>query len=250
MSENPAGFRRNHKRERPKEDFIASAWLYTLIPATATVFGAAVATRYRPGPILISAVQHFAAGVVFAAAAGEILPDVMHGGSPLATVIGGALGLGLMLLIKQLEAMARGRLGLILTVGVDILVDGLVLGIAFVAGKSAGVLLTIALTIEVLFLGMTVATELKETIASRLRIVGIVALIVLALPLGAVMAGSVAALPGVFLTGFFAFALMALLYLVTEELLADAHETPDRPWVAAMFFVGFLMLITLEELMA
>lgn len=194
--------------------------------------------------------QHFAAGVVFAAAAGEILPDVMHGGSPLATVIGGALGVGLMLLIKQLEGLAHGPLGLILTVGVDVLVDGLVLGIAFAAGQSAGVLLTIALTIEVLFLGMTIATELKETITSQLRIIGPVALIVLALPLGAVLAGSVATLPAVYLTGFFAFGLMALLYLVTEELLADAHETPDRPWVAAMFFVGFLLLITLDELMA
>lgn len=227
---------------------MASAWLYTLIPATATVFGAAVATRFRPGPVLVSAVQHFAAGVVFAAAAGEILPDVMHGGSPLATVIGGALGVGLMLLIKQLEGLARGPLGLMLTVGVDILVDGLVLGIAFAAGAQAGILLTVALTIEVLFLGMTLATELKETIASHLRIVGLVALIVLALPLGAVLAGSAAILPAAYLTGFFAFGLMALLYLVTEELLADAHETPDRPWVAAMFFIGFLLLITLDEL--
>lgn len=228
---------------------MAAAWTYTLIPATATVFGAAVATRFRPGPVLISAVQHFAAGVVFAAAAGEILPDVMHGGSPLATVIGGALGVGLMLLIRQLEAIASGPLGLILTVGVDVLVDGLVLGIAFAAGAQAGILLTIALTIEVLFLGMTVATELKETITSQLRIVGIVALLVLALPLGTILAGSVTALPAAYLTGFFSFGLMALLYLVTEELLTEAHETPDRPWVAAMFFVGFLLLITLDELL-
>lgn len=228
---------------------MATAWIYTLIPVTATVFGAAISTRFRPGPVPISAVQHFAAGVVFGAAAGEILPDVMRGGSPLATVIGGVLGVGLMLLIKQLESMVRGPVGLILTVGVDVLVDGLLLGIAFAAGARAGILLTIALTIEVLFLGMTVATELKETVASQLRIVGIVGLIVLALPFGTIMAGSVATLPGPVLTGFFSFGLMALLYLVTEELLADAHETPDKPWVAAMFFVGFLLLITLDELL-
>lgn len=227
---------------------MSSVWIYTLIPVTATVVGAAVSTRFRPGPVLISAVQHFAAGVVFAAAAGEILPEVMHGSAPLATVLGGVLGVGLMLLIKQLEGMVRGPVGLILTVGVDVLVDGLLLGIAFAAGARAGILLTIALTIEVLFLGMTVATELKETVASQLRIVGIVGLIVLALPFGTIMAGSVATLPGPALTGFFSFGLMALLYLVTEELLADAHETPDKPWVAAMFFVGFLLLITLDEL--
>ena len=38
-------------------------------------------------------------------------------------------------------------------------------------------------------------------------------------------------------------------YVVTEELLAEAHEIPDRPWVAAMFFVGFLLLLALEEVM-
>jgi ZIP family zinc transporter len=39
----------------------------------------------------------------------------------------------------------------------------------------------------------------------------------------------VALLPNPLLTGFFAFGLIALLYLVTEELLIEAHETPDRP---------------------
>ncbi len=47
-----------------------------------------------------------------------------------------------------------------------------------------------------------------------------------------------------------AFGLIALLYLVTEELLVEAHQTPDRPWVTAMFFVGFLAILVLEELMS
>jgi ZIP family zinc transporter len=48
--------------------------------------------------------------------------------------------------------------------------------------------------------------------------------------------------------GFLAFGLIALLYLVTEELLVEAHESEDRPWVTAMFFVGFLLLLLLDEL--
>jgi ZIP family zinc transporter len=47
------------------------AWAYILIPAAA-ILGAAVAVNLRPGTILVSAIQHFAAGVVFAAAAGEM----------------------------------------------------------------------------------------------------------------------------------------------------------------------------------
>lgn len=226
---------------------VASAWVYTLIPATAAILGAVVAVNTRPGPTLVSAIQHFAAGVVFAAAAGEILPDVMHRGSPWATVIGGAVGVVTMLLVKQLEEWVKGPAGLLTTIGIDILIDGLVLGIAFAAGPKVGLLLTIALTIEVLFLGLTVATELGESVRSRVKIVGITAMLVLLLPIGALLGAPIATLPGPILTGFFAFGLIALLYLVTEELLVEAHETPDRPWVTAMFFTGFLTLLLLEE---
>lgn len=228
---------------------MATALTYTLIPVLAALLGAIAAVSVRPGPLLVSAIQHFAAGVVFAAAAGEILPDVVHGGSAWATVIGGSAGVAVMLLVKELEERFKGPAGLLAAVGVDLVIDGLVLGIGFAAGARAGVLLTIALTLEVLFLGLTVATELTETVTSRIRIIGTIGLMVLLLPLGTVLAAPVSALPGVVVTGFFAFGLVALLYLVTEELLVEAHETPDRPWVTAMFFAGFLSLIVVEELM-
>jgi ZIP family zinc transporter len=37
----------------------------------------------------------------------------------------------------------------------------------------------------------------------------------------------------------------ALLYLVTEELLVEAHEVAETPWAAAMFFAGFLLFLVL-----
>ena len=60
---------------------IEAAWIYTLIPVAAAIMGATVAAYRRPGPVLASAIQHFAAGVVFAAAAGETLPSLKHGTS-------------------------------------------------------------------------------------------------------------------------------------------------------------------------
>lgn len=42
------------------------------------------------------------------------------------------------------------------------------------------------------------------------------------------------------------FATVALLYLVTEELLTEAHEQPDTPLLTTMFFVGFLSLLLLS----
>ena len=214
------------------------------------VIAAAIAVNLRPGPLLVSAIQHFAAGVVFAAAAGEILPDVMHGGSTVATLVGGTAGVVVMLLVRQIETIVKGPVGLMTTIGIDVLVDGLVLGIAFVAGAQAGLLLTVALTLEVAFLALALATELTDANWGRLRIVGVTGVLMLLLPLGAVLATPVAMMPDVIVTGFLAFGLIALLYLVTEELLVEAHETPDRPWVTAMFFAGFLLLLSLEEILA
>lgn len=226
---------------------MTAGWVYTLIPVAVAILGAIVAVRVRPGKVVVSAIQHFAAGVVFAAAAGEIMPDVMHGGSLVATLVGGFAGIAVMLGIRQLERVVAGPSGLLTLVGVDILIDGLVLGIAFAAGAQAGLLLTVALSVEVLFLGLAVTTGLSETVKSRAQIVGTVAALVLLLPVGAAIAAPIAALPTQYVTGFLSFGLIALLYLVTEELLVEAHETPDRPWVTAMFFVGFLLLLSLEE---
>jgi ZIP family zinc transporter len=226
---------------------MTSAWVFTFIPGAAAIIGAAIAAYRRPGPTLVSAIQHFAAGVVFAAAAGEILPDLKHGGSPWPVAIGGAVGIVAMLLLKQVEQRVKGAVGLMAVVGIDILIDGLVLGLGFAAGSQAGLLLTVALTIEVLFLGLTVAAQLGSSAPKPRRIIALTAGLVLLLPVGALLAAPVAALPAPYLTAFFAFGLIALLYLVTEELLVEAHEVPDRPWVTAMFFIGFLLLLLLEE---
>ncbi len=222
---------------------------YTIIPVLAVAVGSAAAAAWRPGPRLVSAMQHLAAGVVFAAAATEILPQVKHGSDPLPTLAGGVAGVVVMLGLKSFESRFRGPAALLTAIGIDILIDGVVLGLAFIAGAKAGLLLTVALTLEVVFLGMTLTSELVEKAASRARVVLTVTLLSMLLPVGALIAGPVATLSPVLIASFLSFGLMALLYLVTEELLSEAHEQPDTPWVSAMFFVGFLALLALEEVM-
>jgi zinc transporter, ZIP family len=45
-----------------------------------------------------------------------------------------------------------------------------------------------------------------------------------------------------------AFGASALLFLVTEELLTEAHETEDTPLVTRMFFLGFFIPLLLRGL--
>lgn len=226
---------------------MTSAVLYTLFPAAATLVGAAVALYRRPGDATMRIIHHFTAGIVFAAAATEILPDLKQQ-SPWAVLLGGSVGVLLMLLVRRLGERAQGPVGFVAAVGIDIFIDGLVLGIAFAASAKAGLLLTLALTLEVLFLGLSIVGDLRDFLGKRIRAILAVAGLALLLPIGGMLGAPIATLGAFWLTAFLAFGLIALLYLVTEELLVEAHEGgKDTPLTTAMFFAGFLLLLLLEE---
>ena len=55
-----------------------------------------------------------------------------------------------------------------------------------------------------------------------------------------------AGVDGVILDAVLSFNVAALLYLVTEELLFEAHEVDETPLLTSMFVVGFLALLLLE----
>lgn len=231
-----------------------------MIPVVATILGGVVASYRAPGPRLRSAIQHFAAGVVFAAVGTELLPEIQEQASSLwPLIIGFALGVALMLAIKWSlpHAEAGGSHGageanprtLLITVGVDMLIDGLLIGMGFATGEELGFLLTIALTLELLFLALSVSAALSAAHWPRHRIIATTIGLTL-LVLGGALIGAtfLAGLGGAWLVGMLAFGAAALLYLVTEELLVEAHEVEETPFITAMFFVGFLLLFVLESL--
>ncbi|HIG75234.1 MAG TPA: transporter [Bacteroidetes bacterium] len=224
------------------------------MPAVAAVLGGVVAAFRPPGRRLQSVIQHFAGGVVFAAVAGELLPELMYEAAAIPTIIGFAVGVGLMLGVKKLTeggpaegADDDGTRGLVTTVAIDMVIDGLLVGVGFAAGAEAGLVVTIALSLEVLFLVLATAAALVGAGASRGRVLATTAGLTALLLAGAV-GGTLAAgaLSGGALAGLLAFGVAALLYLVTEELLVEAHETEDTPLATATFFAGFLALLLLE----
>lgn len=230
---------------------------FATIPALAIIAGALLAVMRAPSPRAQSMVQHFAAGVVFAAVAGEVLPDLHDAHAPIPTVVGFAVGVALMLLVKHLvESAAGGHAGegaprtaksLLIVVLVDVVIDGILVGVGFAAGKEKGILIMVALTIEVLFLGLATIGELLEAGASRQRAMASAFLIAGLLLVGAVVGVSLSFIAGgPFLIGLLAFSAAALLYLVTEELLVEAHEVPETPLSTAVFFVGFIVLFLIE----
>lgn len=228
---------------------------YALIPVLATSAGSVVAAYRPPGPRFRSAVQHFAAGVVFAAVAGELLPEAMHDRAPIPIIIGFAVGVLTMLGIKVLTRRIEERdssvgslpTGLLAAVGIDLLLDGLLVGIGFTAGAAAGLLITIALTLEVLFLGLSTAASLAQAHVSTGRVIGMTTGLALLILVGALLGATLlAGLSGFALDLVLAFGVAALLYLVTEELLVEAHAVPETLVATTMFFLGFLVILVLE----
>lgn len=227
----------------------------TLIPVVATILGGAVATFRPPSAKARSFVQHFAAGVVLAVVAGELLPEMTKTHRPLGVVIGFVLGVCLMLGAKEItqrieandEQREGSKTGLLIAVGIDVLLDGLLIGVGFAAGERVGTLLVIALTLELLFLGVSVAASLTLAKFTRTRSILTVAGLATLVIVGAIIGGSLlSGLSGLALEIVLSFGAAALMYLVVEELLTEAHEVKETPLITASFFAGFVALYLLE----
>jgi ZIP family zinc transporter len=235
---------------------LAQALSYTALAVVAALVGGLVAVYRPPGPQMESNVQHFAAGVVVAAVAAELLPDV-HGRAPLVVVVGFAVGVATMLGIHRLSKTIEkrdvggqfaGAAGLLITVGIDMIIDGVLIGVTFLDNPDTGIIIAVALAIEVLFLGVAGVVALPRGLSVG-RKLAVPAAFGLLLASGVIV--GVLALDGV--TGapiaiILAFGSAALLYLVTEELLVKASKVPETPVSTTLFFVGFLAIFLLDML--
>jgi ZIP family zinc transporter len=234
------------------------AVLFSLIPVAAAGVSGVVAAIRPPGRRVTSGIQHFAAGVVFSAAAIELLPAVLRQ-EPWVAIVGFAAGIVVMFSFRALStALERRRsddgpalpIGLAVATGVDFAVDGLVLGAGFAAGPTTGVLLSIALAVEYLFVGLSLSATMARGASRTLTATAPTALSVLTVAGTAIGALLLADVSPQLLAGVLAFGAVAFMYLATEELLVEAHEQGETALGSVGFFVGFLIYLLLDELIS
>ncbi len=243
--------------------------IYSLVPVVFTILGAAAGAFWPVLARFRGYVLHLAAGVVFSVVAVELLPEIQRraaaGGAPVRDVVlGFALGIGTMLAVDKVldrirggedaahdgpvapAARGAGGLSLLVAVGVDFLLDGLLLGVGFAAGARIGILLALAEAAEQLSVGLAVAGELSAGGMARTRVLLIVSALGMLVFVSAVLGATVLrGLSDGAMMVVLSFGLAALLYLVTEELLREAHEERETTLGTAMFFIGFLAFLVI-----
>jgi ZIP family zinc transporter len=232
--------------------------IYGVVCAVALAGGGAVASQWPPSRRIRSYLQHIAAGFVFAAAGVEVLPDVIHRDRPLAAALGFSAGVALMLAIRTVSEKSekadngRGAWTFIGAVVADIFVDGLLIGVSSSTAQSRGkqaLLVTIAVSAELLSLGLSMAAMLGQRGSLQSRTILTTSSVALSPLIGAVAGyflGDV--LVAGWIEGVLAFAAAVLLYLAAEELLKEAHEVPETAVSTAMFFAAFLALLVIGML--
>lgn len=226
-----------------------------LIPALVALLGGILASVWKPSHNTRSLIQHFAAGVVLAALAVELLPEIGREHAP-GLVIAGSFALGslfmygLKLWTIRLEHQTASSgaavgigMGLLLATFIDVATDGFIIGAGFAAGGKTGTVLALGLSVELLFLGLALTSEAL----AGWRIVamsGALGITVLGFSLlgSYLLAGASKAVIG----GALAFSAAALLYLVTEELLIEAHEVEEKPISTLVLFGGFLAFWSIQ----
>ncbi len=196
-------------------------------------------------------IQHFSAGVVLAALAVELIPELYDTPFKIQLLTGYIVGTILMLTIQKIfsndhSSGSKSTASLLIAVAIDIFIDGLLVGIGFAISIAKGLIISIALSLELLFLVLSVDATLQKSGKKFLSIllinVGFAILVFAGSALGLTFLNASKSTM-VLITSFGA---AALLYLAIEELLKEAHEEKETTTSTAMFFLGFLIVLLLK----
>lgn len=130
----------------------------------------------------------------------------------------------------------------LIAIVVDSFMDGLLIGIASAAGPTAGPMMSASLSVEMAFLGLTLATALHGLPTQKSIPAAVVGpfTIVLGSACGGLLSGALHSNPALF-AGMMGFGTSALLFMVAEELLLEAHEDGSDHiwWIDLQLYVGF-----------
>jgi len=149
-----------------------------------------------------------------------------------------------------MDTKPRYPLGLVIAVTFDCVIDGLLIGITLSASESAGLITAIALCIEQALLGVSLATSMAKHRVDKWAIMFHSCIVPWFVLIGGLMGCTVLSkMNGRAFHAVVSFGMGGLLYLVTEELMIEAHENheTDKWYISVLFFAGFVFVVALDE---
>ena len=218
--------------------------LFALIPFGASLLGGFFGTNWNLSAQTSSRLKHLIAGVVIGAVSLEIMPEIAHRDGIFSISIAFILGAAAMMILHHLTKKMGKSLSYRTGAFIDLFVDGLLIGIAFLGGTQTGLLIAISISLCAFFMSLSVADNLKE--GSRKSV-----LIALGatLPIGAFVGSLILhLLPNSIMMESLAFGGAAILYLGLEALLTKGQKKIDQALRPILFFIGFLVMMLLRTL--
>jgi len=250
------------------------------LPAAITLLSALSALFITISKNVESSLGHFAGGVVLSACANELLPKLSGDDVGIMPLCGGFMGgMLLMMAVRKFfpedddddddDAKKEGYQGLpsppdtstgaipwgtLVPMFIDFVLDGMLIGLSYAAsgggGGDSGFIIVVSLSVEKITLGSSTTFAMKKKGVSSAKALFVVTMLAASLfvgaAFGATVVASLAGTPAFFAA--IAFGVASLLWLVTEELLAEAHETQDKALTPVYFFAGFLIPMILDKL--
>lgn len=222
------------------DNSLRNALLFSILPAAAVVIGGMTFFYKPPSPGLLGGVRKFAAGALFGVMALELLPDFLSAHSIkalLSLAAGGVVMFGLRWATRKLWPLGWEA--------VQALIAGLLIGIGFVAGFNEGLLLTTAITVEALAIGLLAASVMSHGGAQHKRAMLKVVLLSVLFVVGAAAGGtSLWGHVGIDLDLAFVFGMSAPLLWATEGLV-ESREEYSTDAALIYFVVGILLFLLL-----
>jgi ZIP family zinc transporter len=220
-----------------------------------TFLGAPAAERFDVPNRVVSAALQFAAGIIAALVALSLMPPAVRYGSPawvaLAFFVGGALFVFFEYYSAQRQAAKPARdtnvtsLGLYVGILVDLVIDGMVIGIGSTLTLGTGLLLALGLAVSTMPLAFVTTATAKRQGVSRenRRLLSI--LYVVCIMAGAILGYALLRNQSLEVRlGLVALASGFLITTVTQSMIPEANREGE-PSFAGIFFVGGLSLYAL-----
>ncbi|MTI95306.1 MAG: zinc/iron permease [Firmicutes bacterium] len=230
--------------------------LISALAGLATGLGAVIIFIFgQPSKRLLSGMLGFAAGIMLAISAFDLLPEAVELGSVTGAVLGFLAGVALMmgldLLVPHLHIGSGEQEGgdpemvkvgyfIFLGIALHNLPEGLAIGAGYSADLRLGAAIALALALHNVPEGMATAMPLVAGGVGKWKVIGLTTLAGLMTPVGTLLGKVVFAAGSGLVAAALAFAAGAMVYIVSDELIPQSHRFHSH-WANIGLVAGFVL---------